>query len=197
MKTLLIATHNAKKVKEFEELLAPFSLTIKSSADFSLKEPEETGITFRENALIKARAGCASSGVITLADDSGFCVAALSGAPGVYSADWAETENGRDFSMAMEKVWERMGGAKDMSAWFTCVLALAYPDGRYELFEGRVDGHIVWPPRGDYGFGYDPMFVPEGYDKTFAEMGLEEKNAISHRARAVEKFLSYMRDYAV
>lgn len=192
MKTLLIATHNQGKVREFEEMLGGKGIELKSAADFDLPEPEETEDTFAGNALLKARAGCAASGLPTLADDSGFCVSALNGEPGIYSARWAETEDGRDFGAAMEKVHDRLGDAEDRSTWFMAVLALVYPDGREEVFEGRVDGQMVWPPRGDKGFGYDPIFVPEDYDITFAEMEPGQKHAMSHRARAVKLFMEYL-----
>ena len=194
MKTLLLATHNQGKVKEFDEMLSSLGVEIKSAADFNLPEPEETESTFEGNALLKARAGCMATGLPTLADDSGFCVSALSGAPGVYSARWAKNSQGCDFGMAMERVIKEVGNSKDKKAWFKAVLALVYPDGREEIFEGQVNGSIVWPPRGDKGFGYDPIFVPQGYDMTFAEMEADQKNAISHRARAVEKFLNYIRN---
>lgn len=193
MDTLLIATHNAGKVREFEEMLAPLGITLKSAADFDLPEPEETGTTFTDNALLKAKAGCEATGLPTLADDSGFCVNALKGKPGIYSARWAETEAGRDFNAAMVRVNEEMEQAEDRSAYFVAVLALVYPDGWEEIFEGRIDGQAVWPPRGDKGFGYDPMFIPDGYNMTFGEMESAEKHKISHRALAVQQFAGYLK----
>ena len=196
IETLLLATHNKGKVKEFDDMLGGLGVEIKSASDFDLPEPEETENTFSGNALLKARAGCKATGLPTLADDSGFCVSTLDGQPGIYSARWAETEQGRDFSLAMQKVHDKVGDSEDEAAWFMAVLALVYPDGREEVFEGRIDGALVWPPRGDKGFGYDPIFVPEGLDKTFAEIEPSEKHAMSHRARAVEKFLDYLKSQA-
>ncbi len=193
MDTLLIATHNTGKVREFEEMLAQLGITLKSAADFDLPEPEETGTTFTDNALLKAKAGCEATGLPTLADDSGFCVTSLMGRPGIYSARWAETEAGRDFNAAMVRVNEELGEAEDRSAYFVAVLALVYPDGREEIFEGRIDGLAVWPPRGNKGFGYDPMFVPSGYNMTFGEMESAEKHKISHRALAVQQFVGYLK----
>lgn len=197
MKTLLLATHNKGKVVEFEEMLSALDIEIKSAADFDFPEPEETETTFAGNALIKARAACAATGLPSLADDSGLCVDALNGAPGVYTADWAETEGhgqqGRDFNMAMERVEKELGGIDGSQiAHFVAVLALVYPDGLEEVFEGRFDGTLTWPMRGEKGHGYDPMFIPDGYDITSAEMEPADKNAISHRAKAVAKFVSYL-----
>lgn len=193
MDTLLIATHNEGKVKEFDEMLGELNITIKSAKDFDLPEPEETGTTFTDNALLKARAGCDATGLPTLADDSGFCVKGLGGKPGVYSARWAETEQGRDFNFAMERVHNELGDKPERSAYFVAVLALVYPDGWEEIFEGRVEGQAIWPPRGEYGFGYDPMFIPEGHEITFGEMDPAAKNAMSHRAQAVQQFLGYLK----
>ncbi|MEM6780410.1 MAG: RdgB/HAM1 family non-canonical purine NTP pyrophosphatase [Pseudomonadota bacterium] len=193
MKTLLIATHNQGKVDEFQEMLAPLGIELKSAADFDLPEPEETGTTFTDNALLKAKAGCDATGLPTLADDSGFCVKALNGEPGIYSARWAMTDQGRDFNVAMEAVNEKMGDAADRSAYFIAVLALVYPDGWEEIFEGRIEGQAIWPPRGDRGFGYDPMFVPDGYEATFGEMESDAKHKISHRALAVQQFVGYLK----
>lgn len=190
---LVIASHNPGKVREIRTLLAPFGVEPVSAGDLDLPEPEETGTTFSENALIKARASAEGSGTVALADDSGLCVAALGGEPGVYTADWAETPNGRDWMLAMRKVEDRLralGPGADRSAYFMCTLALCWPDGETALFEGRVAGKLVWPPRGDLGFGYDPVFVPEGHTVTFGEMPPERKHAISHRAEAFKKLVN-------
>lgn len=193
MKQLLIATHNQGKVLEFQQMFDGMDLEIKSAADFDLAEPEETESTFEGNALLKARAACEATGLPALADDSGICVDALDGAPGIYSARWGETPNGRDFTVAMERVHKELNGIDgSQTAYFIAVLALVYPDGQEELFEGRMEGHLTWPMRGDCGHGYDPIFVPNGYDVTCAEMSAEDKNAISHRAKAVEKFKKYL-----
>lgn len=184
--TLVVASHNPGKVREIGELLAPFGLIARGAAGFGIAEPEESGGSFAENALIKARAAAAASGLPALADDSGLCVAALNGAPGIHSARWAGAE--RDFRMAMGRVERELGGDPDRRAYFVCVLALAMPDGESETFEGRVYGSLTFPPRGEYGFGYDPIFVPEGRRFTFGEMNPSAKHAISHRAKAFEKF---------
>ena len=188
---LVLASHNKGKLKEFDLLLQGLVGEVVSAADLRLIEPAETGATFLENATIKALAAMRVSGLPALSDDSGLSIAALNGEPGVYSADWAG--HPRDFAKAMALVQEKMGDAADRSAYFTSMLVLAYPDGRIEHFEGRVDGKIIWPPRGTNGFGYDPMFVPNGFDKTFGEMSDEEKKTISHRARATEKFINYLK----
>lgn len=190
---LVIASHNQGKVREIRALLAPFGIEPVSAADLGLPEPEETGTSFAENALIKARASAEGSGIVALADDSGLCVAALGGAPGVYTADWAETPNGRDWQLAMRKVeekLEKLGPGVDRSAHFVCTLALCWPDGETALFEGRVQGTLTWPPRGTMGFGYDPVFVPVGYDQSFAEIAPETKQAISHRSQAFSKLVA-------
>lgn len=179
---LVIASHNNGKVREIGDLLAPFNVTVKSAGELSLPEPEETGSTFIENAELKARAAVAGAGLCALADDSGLCVAALNNAPGIYSARWAGP--GGDFNAAMERIQTELGGASDRSAWFACALSLCWPDGHCQTFEGRVDGTLVWPPRGDRGFGYDPMFVPTGSGLTFGELAPDDKHAISHRAHA-------------
>lgn len=194
---LVIASHNPGKVREIGALLAPHGMDVVSAKELGLPEPEETGTTFAENALIKARAGAEGSGYVALADDSGLCVNALGGAPGVYTADWAEADRfeggpGRDWYMAMGKVEGKLaelGLDADRSAFFACTLALAWPDGHSEVFEGRVGGMLTWPPRGRLGFGYDPVFLPEGRDRTFAEIDPAEKHAISHRADAFAKML--------
>ncbi len=190
IQTLVLATHNKGKKKEFDTLLAGLVGEVKSAGDLGLEEPHETGATFLENATMKAVTAMKATGLPALADDSGMCVNALDGAPGVYSADWAGPE--KDFKRAMADVHDRMGDNPDRGAQFMCILVLAYPDGRIESFEGKCEGSIVWPARGLEGFGYDPMFLPDGKDKTFGEMGEEAKHAISHRARAVEKFITYL-----
>lgn len=195
---LVIATHNAGKLRELSALLAPFGLDCVSAGALGLPEPAETGTTFVENALIKARAATEGSGLPALADDSGLSVAALGGRPGVYTADWAERqwfegEPGRDWFMAMGKVEGMLAAAGPdaaRDAWFSCVLALAWPDGEHAIYEGRADGVLTWPPRGEKGFGFDPIFVPAGHDRTFAEIEPEEKHAISHRADAFAKLVA-------
>ena len=182
---LLIASHNKGKVREISDLLIPYAAKFLSASELDLDEPEETESTFVGNALLKARAAAKVSGRVSLSDDSGLAVTALNGEPGIYSARWAG--NPRDFNLAMKKVHDRLGEAQDRSAAFICVLALAWPDGREEVFEGRVEGDIIWPPRGDKGFGYDPIFVAKGMDQTFAEIDPDDKHAISHRADAFEK----------
>ena len=187
---LLIATHNRGKLEEMEALLAPYGITVSSAADHGLPEPEETGTTFVENARIKAHAAAKATGLPALSDDSGIEIDALDGAPGVYTADWAETPDGRDFIMAMRKthdLLEAKGAAHPRTARFCCTLVLAWPDGHDEVFPGVMEGCVVWPMRGDQGHGYDPIFQPAGYDVTFGEMDRWEKNKISHRAKAVEQ----------
>ncbi len=189
---LVVASHNKGKVWEIHQLIAPYGLEAVSAGELGLSEPAETETTFRGNALIKARAAAEASGLPALADDSGIEIEALDGAPGVYSADWAGSE--RDFGLAMARVHEELlkRGAWDADkpphANFISVLCLAWPDGEHEFFEGRVDGHVVWPPRGGNGFGYDPMFVAEGETLTFGEMEPADKYAISHRTRAFDQF---------
>ena len=194
---LVIASHNVGKIREIRALLAPFGIEPVSADELGLAEPEEIGTSFAENALLKAHASAHGAGMPALADDSGLCVAALGGAPGVYTADWAETEifeggPGRDWYMAMGKVEGKLaelGPATDRSAYFVCTLAIAWPDGHQEVFEGRVDGNLTWPPRGTLGFGYDPVFVPQGRSATFAELDPAEKHAMSHRADAFRKLV--------
>lgn len=186
-KEIVIATHNQGKVKEIAALLGPYVEKFISAGELGLPEPEETGLTFRENAIIKARAAAAGSGKVALADDSGLAVTVLGGAPGVYSARWAGPE--KDFQKAMQKVHEEVGESQDRSAAFKCVLAMAWPDGHLEVFEGRVDGEIVWPPRGGQGFGYDPIFMAKGKNMTFGEMDPDKKHEISHRADAFGKLV--------
>ena len=183
---LVVATHNSGKARELAQILGD-RFEIASSAELGLAEPEETEATFAGNALLKARAAAQASGRIALADDSGLSVSALDGQPGVYSARWAGP--GRDFALAMKRVEERLEATEsdDVSAWFTCALALAWPDGPAVVVEGRVDGTLSFPPRGTRGFGYDPIFVPTGRSETFGEMDPAEKDAMSHRARAFEK----------
>jgi XTP/dITP diphosphohydrolase len=187
---LVVASHNAGKVREIAALLAPLGVEAVSAASLGLPEPEETETTFAGNAALKARAAAEASGLPTLADDSGLEVFALGGDPGVYSARWAGPE--KDFSAAMRRVRDALQAAKagDRGARFVCALALAEPGGAVEVFEGEARGLIVWPPRGDQGFGYDPMFEPEGYARTFGEMSHEEKLPLTHRARAFEKLLA-------
>ncbi len=195
---LVIATHNAGKMKEISALLAPYGVECLSAGALGLPEPEETGTTFVENALIKARAAAQGSGIVSLADDSGLSVAALGGRPGVYTADWAERQwfegdPGRDWYMAMGKVeglLAQQGADVDRSAAFHCTLALAWPDGEYAVYEGIAPGSLTWPPRGQLGFGYDPVFVPEGGEQTFAEIEPAEKHKISHRADAFAKLVA-------
>ena len=188
---LVVASHNSGKVREIYDLVAPYGLSVASAAELGLPEPEETGATFAANARLKAVAATLASGLPALADDSGIEVAALGGAPGIYSARWAGPT--KDFSVAMQAVADQVRGKGAWSepgprANFVAALCLAWPDGEPDIFEGRVDGHLVWPPRGFKGFGYDPMFVPEGNAVTFGEMEPDAKHAISHRARAFQLF---------
>ncbi len=202
-KTIVVASHNAGKIREIQDLIGPFGFTATSAADLNFAEPDETGTTFEENATIKALASARASGLPALSDDSGLAIDALGGDPGVYTANWAETEDGtRDFAMAMQKVETALAekGATtpaDRRSRFVSVLCLAWPDGHTELFRGEVEGTVVWPPRGDKGFGYDPVFQPEGHATTFGEMSADEKHgwkpgdaaALSHRARAFKRFV--------
>ncbi|MGH1456959.1 MAG: RdgB/HAM1 family non-canonical purine NTP pyrophosphatase [Alphaproteobacteria bacterium] len=181
---LVIATHNAGKAREISALLSPYVSKFYTASDLDLAEPEETGATFAENAILKAQSAAQSCGKICLADDSGLAVNALHGDPGIYSARWGGES--KDFNLAMKKVHEALGDMPDRSASFVCTLALGWPDGHSEVFEGRVHGNIIWPMRGAKGFGYDPVFQPDGYDITFAEMDGDAKQAISHRAKAFE-----------
>lgn len=190
---LLVATHNKGKLEEMADLLAPFGVTLSSNADHGLPEPEETETTFVGNARIKAHAAAQATGLPALADDSGITIDGLGGAPGVYTADWAETPQGRDFGMAMERAWAELEAAKapyPRLAQFRCTLVLAWPDGHDVVFEGVMPGQIVWPMRGDQGHGYDPIFQPEGHTQTFGEMDRWEKNKISHRADAFAKLIA-------
>jgi XTP/dITP diphosphohydrolase len=190
---LLVATHNAGKLEEIAALLAPFGISCVGAAELGLAEPVETESTFVGNARIKAHAAAVATGLPTLADDSGIEVDALDGAPGVYTADWAETPAGRDFVQAMTRTWEAVeakAAPYPRRARFRSTLVLAWPDGHDEVFEGKVEGELVWPMRGGQGHGYDPMFQPLGHDLTFAEMSAELKNRISHRADAFGKLIA-------
>jgi XTP/dITP diphosphohydrolase len=190
--TLLIATHNAGKLEEFRQIMAPLGIAVTSAAEHDLPEPDETETTFVGNARIKAHAAARATGLPALADDSGLEVMALDGAPGVYTADWAETPNGRDFTMAMEKT-AKLIAANAPQPWqarFCCTLVLAWPDGHDEVVEGHAGGELVWPRRGADGHGYDPMFQPDGHSRTFAEMSADEKNALSHRGKAIAALMA-------
>lgn len=184
--TLVLATHNPGKLNEFQTLFAPTGVKLISAAEYRLPEPEETAETFSGNAEIKALSAMRATGLPALADDSGFCVNALDGRPGIHSARWGGPE--RDFLLAMERVHQEMGASSDMRAAFVAVLCLAWPDGEICAVEGRCEGHFAWPPKGENGHGYDPIFIPEGETRRFAEMSEAEKNAISHRGRALERF---------
>ena len=189
---LVIASHNRGKVGEIAELLGPFGIKPVSAAELDLPEPEETGTTFADNAALKARLAADLAGLPALADDSGLCVEALDGRPGIHSARWAGEE--RNFGLAMERVHEELlarGPEAGRDAHFVCALAVCWPeDGQCEIFEGRVDGLLAWPPRGTRGFGYDPVFVPDGHDITFGEMDPAAKHAMSHRADAFRKLVA-------
>ncbi|MBU2889680.1 RdgB/HAM1 family non-canonical purine NTP pyrophosphatase [Celeribacter halophilus] len=190
---LVIATHNKGKLREIAELLAPFGIEVVSAGDLGFEEPEETEDTFAGNARIKAHFAAKASGLPALSDDSGIMIDALDGAPGVYTADWAETPNGRDFPMAMKKVWdllEEKNAPEPRTARFCATLCLAWPDGHDEIFEGTIEGRIVWPMRGEHGFGFDPIFLPDGETETFGEMDPERKQAISHRTDAFRQLVS-------
>jgi len=189
-KKLLVATHNKGKLDEIRAMMAPHGIEVTSAGEMGLPEPAETESSFIGNARIKARAAMQATGLPVLADDSGITVDGLDGAPGVYTADWAETPQGRDFMQAMTRTWRELderGVAEPRSAQFRATLILLWPDGHEEIFEGVAPGRLVWPPRGQQGHGYDPIFVPDGHDLTYAEMPPEQKNAISHRARAFRK----------
>lgn len=191
--TLVIASHNEGKVREITALLAPYGIKPVSAASLDIPEPVETGTSFAANAELKARFSADLSGMVALADDSGLCVDALNGDPGVYTADWAETPNGRDWNLAMHKVEDALsakGPEAGRDAHFVCVLSLCWPDGHVESFEGRAEGTLTWPPRGTVGFGYDPVFVPLGETRTYAELDPEQKHAISHRADAFRKLVA-------
>jgi XTP/dITP diphosphohydrolase len=192
---LILASHNPGKIREIGALLAPLSITVIPAGTIGLPEPAETGANFAENALIKARAAATAGGLPALADDSGLAVETLSGEPGVYSARWAGPA--RNFAMAMRSLEEKLRAAgasapEQRRAEFICVLSLCLPEGWHQEFEGRVAGRVVWPPRGTLGFGYDPVFMPDGYDMTFGEMPPDAKHGISHRAAAFRKFYEYL-----
>ncbi len=194
---LVVATHNKGKLREFRDLFEPLGVAVASSGELGVTEPEETGDTFEENARLKAVATALATGRFALADDSGLAVAALGGAPGIHSARWAGEP--RDFHRAMSEVESRLQAAgavtpEQRRAQFVCMLCLANPEGAVQFFEGTVPGHLVWPPRGTKGFGYDPIFVPNGYDVTFGEMDPDKKHAISHRARAFAAFRAAVLD---
>lgn len=193
---LVMASHNAGKLEEMRDLLAPLGVPVTSAADHDLPEPEETGDTFLANARLKAEAACAGTGLAAVGDDSGLVVPAIGGKPGIYSARWAGPE--RDFAMAMDRLnAEVCAAGPDRAAYFISVIVLTLPEGPWDareaVFEGRVDGTLVWPPRGAGGFGYDPMFAPEGDRRSFSEMPFSEKQAISHRGRAIRAFLDAVR----
>ncbi len=187
---LVIATHNPGKFSEFQDYFSPYPITLYDASAFHLPEPEETGETFVDNALLKARAGAARCPYPVLSDDSGLCVRALQGAPGIFSARWAGKN--KDFSEAMTRVWETLSSQKatDFRASFVCALALVFPDGTESVFEGSVSGRITWPPQGDKGFGYDPIFTPNHHWQTFGEMDAGKKHFISHRADAMRKLIA-------
>jgi XTP/dITP diphosphohydrolase len=187
---LVIASHNEGKVRELAELFAPLSIDCISARSLDIPEPEETGASFAENAMLKAKAAAKTAGMLALADDSGLEVAALDGAPGIHSARWGGHE--RDFSLAMQRVHRELEakGVTTPRANFICALALASPEGSAQAFEGKVFGTLTWPPRGTRGFGYDPIFVPDGYNETFGEMARELKNRLSHRMRAFEQLMA-------
>ena len=190
---IVLASHNQGKLREIAALLQPFGITVVSAGELGLEEPEETETTFAGNARIKAHFAAQACGLPALSDDSGIQVDALDGQPGVYTADWAETPIGRDFPVAMEKVWsllEEKSAPHPRTARFCATLCLAWPDGHDEIFEGKVEGHVTWPMRGDLGFGFDPIFVPVGEAETFGEMDPAKKHAMSHRANAFAKFKS-------
>lgn len=191
--TLVLATHNQGKVEEMLALLAPLGIAVKSAASFGLDVPEETEDSFVGNARIKAHSAALATGLPCLADDSGITIDALGGAPGVYTADWAEADGGRDFMRAMTRAWDAViasNATPPHCAQFRCTLVLAWPDGHDEVFEGVVEGCLIWPIRGLHGHGYDPMFQPHGHSLTFAEMDASTKNSISHRANAFRALLA-------
>ena len=190
---IVIASHNTGKVREIRELLSPFGIEVVAAGDLGLEEPKETESTFAGNARIKAHAAARASGLPALSDDSGIEVSALGDAPGVYTADWATTSTGRDFRMAMNRLWrelEAISAPEPRRARFRCTLCLAWPDGHDEIFDGAVEGRVVWPMRGDRGFGFDPVFLPDGERETFGEMDPAKKHSMSHRADAFAKFVA-------
>ena len=184
---LVVASHNSGKVREIQELLEPFGLEILAAGDLGAPEPEETGDTFEANARLKAHASAQFTNLPALADDSGFCVAGLEGAPGIYSARWAGAD--KNFSAAMSRINDQLGTQEDRTAWFVCCLSIAWPTGKSLTFRGEVWGDIAWPPRGNKGFGYDPMFQPNGHAITFGEMEPHIKHSMSHRAHAFRLFV--------
>jgi XTP/dITP diphosphohydrolase len=188
-RSIVVASHNSGKIREITELLSPFDIIVHSAASLDLPEPEETGVTFIENAVLKAKAATHLSGLPALSDDSGLAVKALGGEPGLYSARWAGIN--KDFNEAMNKIEKKLHGKSDRSAEFICALALAWPDGHIESFEGRLSGYLVWPPRGLNGFGYDPMFCADGMTLTFGEIAPEKKHAMSHRSIAFNALLTH------
>ncbi len=199
---IVVASHNEGKLREFADLIGPFGLEAKSAREYGLPEPDETGTTFEENAYIKAFAAAKATGLPAMSDDSGLVIDALGGAPGVYTANWADTPDGtRDFAMAMQRAevaMQEVGATspEQRTGRFVAVICLVWPDGEAEYFRGEAEGTLVWPPRGQTGFGYDPVFLPDGHKRTFGEMAAEEKHgwkpgqadALSHRARAFQKF---------
>lgn len=196
-KQLLVATHNKGKLEEIADLVGDLGISVIGAAEKNLPEPDETGTTFVENARIKAHAATQATGLPALSDDSGLEIDALDCAPGVYTADWAETPDGRDFVLAMKRAHDALLAQNAPQPWtarFCCTFVLAWPDGHDEVFEGRMPGRIVWPMRGDQGHGYDPIFQPDGYDQTFGEMDRWQKNRISHRADAFNKLKSVFAD---
>jgi XTP/dITP diphosphohydrolase len=191
--TLVIASHNQGKIREIQKLLERLELKLISATDLSIPEPEETGLTFTENSVLKATEVMKACQLPCLADDSGLCVEALNGAPGIYSARWAEKEDGsRDFSHAFHKIFSMLDPAQSYAAHMTCVLTLAFPEGSAHSFEGIVKGQISLPARGEYNFGYDPIFTPTGYSQTFAEMDRDLKSSLSHRRRAFDKLIQFL-----
>ena len=198
-KKIVVASHNAGKLREFADLMGPFGFEAKSAKDYGLPEPDETGTTFEENAYIKAFAAAKATGLPALSDDSGLCVDALDGAPGVYTANWAETPEGtRDFGMAMQRTevaLQEVGAAQpaQRKGRFVAVICLAFPDGEAEYYRGEAEGTLVWPPRGERGFGYDPIFQAAGESETFGEMEPERKHGMSHRADAFRKLAAALR----
>ena len=185
---LVVASHNPGKIREIDDLLRPFDVAPVSAGELGLPEPVEDGLTFEANAVLKAAAAALRSGLPALSDDSGLTVTALDGAPGIYSARWAGPD--KDFGHAMQRVRDEVAGNADRGAKFVCALALAWPDGHVEVFEGAVAGDLVWPPRGGCGFGYDPMFLPHGFTETFGEMDQTRKHEISHRADAFRQLVA-------
>lgn len=194
-KKIVIASHNKGKLKEIGELLAPLGFAVVSAGELGVDEPEETGKTFAENAILKARNTMEKTALPALADDSGLAIPALGGAPGIYSARWAGAD--KDFSVAFTRIEKELkekniSDINGVDAYFICSLCLAVPDEKEQVFEGRIDGKLTFPPRGNHGFGYDPIFIPQGYDISFAEMDAAKKHSMSHRARAFQKFLEYL-----